>query len=70
MAANKALITDKDLNQYEIEKLLFDFKEDRIIGKDTTINNNNKISDKEYLPRAKGRYFLLENDNITLRKSI
>ena len=70
LAANRASITDKDLNQYKIEKLLYDFKKKRIIGKDTIINDDNKLSSKEYLPRAKGRYFIFENDNIILRKSI
>ena len=41
-----------------------------MIGKDTIINNNNKLSKKDYLPRAKGRYFIFENDNFILRKSI
>ena len=70
LRANKAFITDSNLNQYELEKLLYDFKQNRILGKDIILNQNNKLSAERYLPRAKGRSLLMENNDITLKKGI
>tara|TARA_B100000886_G_C20421944_1_gene492039 strand:+ start:1058 stop:3397 length:2340 start_codon:yes stop_codon:yes gene_type:complete len=70
LRANKAFITDSNLNQYELEKLLYDFKQNRILGKDIILNQNNKLSTERYLPRAKGRSLLMENNDITLKKGI
>ncbi len=70
LRANNANIIDKNLNQYEIEKLFYDLKQKRILGKDVKINEDNKLSKDEYLPRAKGRSIILEKDNMILKKSI
>ena len=70
LRANNANIIDKDLNQYEIERLFYDLKQKRILGKDVSINNDNRLSKDEYLPRAKGRSLILERDNIILKKGI
>ena len=70
LRANNANIIDKNLNQYEIEKLFYDLKQKRILGKDVKINEDNKLSKDEYLPRAKGRSLILEKDNMTLKKYI
>ena len=70
LKANNAFITDKNLNQYELEKLFYDFKQNRILGKDVILNQNNKLSNESYLPRAKGRSLLIENNNMILKKSI
>ena len=70
LKTNEANIVDKNLNQYELKKLFFDFKKNRILGKDIAINQNNKLTNERYLPRAKGRSLLLENDNMTLKKGV
>ena len=70
LIANKANITDKNLNQYKLEKLFYNFKEKKILGKDVAINEDNTLSNERYLPRAKGRSFVLENDSMTLKKSV
>ncbi len=70
LKANKAYIIDKNLNQYELKKLFYDFKKKKILGKDVSINQNNKLSDERYLPRAKGRSLILKDDSMILKKSI
>ncbi len=68
--ANNAYIIDKSLNQYELEKFFYDFNQKRILGKDVILNQDNNLSNERYLPRAKGRSFLIENNNMILKKSI
>ena len=68
--ANNAYIIDKNLNQYELEKFFYDFKQNKILGKDVILNQDNNLSTEKYLPRAKGRSFLLENNNMILKKGI
>ena len=70
LRANNAYIVDKNQNQYELEKFLYDFKKNRILGKDVILNQDNNLSTERYLPRAKGRSFLIENDNIIFNKGI
>ena len=40
-----------------------------ILGKDVSINQDNQLSTKKFLPRAKGRSFIFEEGNFTLNKS-
>ena len=68
--ANNAYIIDKNLNQYELEKFFYDFKQNRILGKDVILNRDNDLSTERYLPRAKGRSFLIEDNNMILKKGI
>ena len=68
--ANNAYIIDKNLNQYELEKIFYDFKKNKILGKDLILNQDNSLSNERYLPRAKGRSFLMEEDNMILNKGI
>ena len=68
--ANNAYIIDKNLNQYELEKIFYDFKNNRILGKDLILNKDNNLSNERYLPRAKGRSFLIEKDSMTINKGI
>ena len=68
--ANNAYIIDRNLNQYELEKIFYDFKNNRILGKDLILNRDNNLSNERYLPRAKGRSFLIEKDSMTLNKGI
>ncbi len=70
LRANNAKVIDKDLNQYKIKKLFYDLQQKRILGKDVSINEDNKSSKEEYLPRAKGRSIVLDKDNMKLKKSI
>ncbi len=70
LKAENAYIIDKNLNQYELEKFFYDFKQNRILGKDVILNQDNNLSSERYLPRAKGRSFLLENNNMILKKGI
>tara|TARA_B100000989_G_scaffold113753_1_gene83556 strand:- start:2079 stop:4478 length:2400 start_codon:yes stop_codon:yes gene_type:complete len=70
LKANNAYIIDKNLNQYELEKIFYDFKNNRILGKDLILNQDNNLSKERYLPRAKGRSFLIEKDNMILNKGI
>ena len=53
LKANQANIIDKNLNQYEIEKLIYDLKEKIILGKDVSINEDNKLSSERYLQELK-----------------
>ena len=70
LKANNAYITDKNLNQYELKKIFYDFKQNKILGKDIILNQNNKLTNERYLPRAKGRSLLIENDNMILKKGV
>jgi LPS-assembly protein len=70
IGVNSTLI-DKTLNSYFIKKLFYDFKEQKIYGKDININHNNdSLSSKRHLPRAKSRTLIIENDNLFLNKSV
>ena len=42
--ANNAFIIDRNLNQYELEKIFYDFKNNRILGKDLILNQDNNLS--------------------------
>ena len=68
--ADNAYIIDKNLNQYELEKIFYDFKKNKILGKDLILNQDNNLSNERYLPRAKGRSFLIEKNNMILKKGI
>ena len=70
LKANEANITDKNLNQYEIKTLIYNLNQKKILGKDISINKDNKLSNDKYLPRAKGRSLVLGGDSMILRKSI
>ena len=70
LKAENAYIIDKNLNQYELEKFFYDFKQNRILGKDVILNQDNNLSSERYLPRAKGRSFLIEDDNMILKKGV
>ena len=67
---NDAVLTDKESNTYNIKKLFYNFSEKKIIGKDIEINRENKISSKNYLPRAKSKSLRSEDGNITLNKIV
>lgn len=68
--AEGAILQDKELNTYKIKKLFYDFSEKKIIGKDIEINQDNKISDKNYLPRAKSKSLISENGIVSLNKVV
>ena len=68
--ANNIEMTDKDLNIFNIKKIYYDFNNERIIGQDVSINDDNKLVSKKYLPRAKSRSFIYEDGNFTLKKGV
>ena len=68
--ANNVVMTDKDLNIFDLKKIFYDLHNKRIIGQDVAINDNNKLSSKEYLPRAKSKSFVYENGDFILKKGI
>ena len=70
LTANNAKLIDKNKNIYQLKKLLYNFKQEEILGKDVIVNENNNIASKDYLPRAKGRSLLFKSGNITLKKSV
>tara|TARA_B100000989_G_scaffold127253_1_gene94467 strand:- start:6037 stop:8436 length:2400 start_codon:yes stop_codon:yes gene_type:complete len=70
LKANSAKIIDKNLNHYELKKFYYDLKNNSILGKDLTLNQNNNLSNEKYLPRAKGRSFSMEDGSMILKKSI
>ncbi len=70
LKADEATIIDKNLNKYEIKKLYYDFEQNEILGKDTAVNQNNQMSTERYLPRAKGRFLLLKDGKMLLKKSV
>ena len=68
--ANNVLMTDKELNIFNIKKIYYDFNNERILGQDISINDINELSTKRHLSRAKGKTFIYENGNFTLSKGI
>ena len=60
---------DKDLNEFEIKNIYYDFSSKKILGKDVNVNNNN-ANNKEYLPRMKGRALSYDKDNLKIDKSV
>ena len=68
--ANNVLMTDKELNIFNIKKIYYDFNNEKILGQDISINDINELSTKKYLSRAKGKSFIYENGNFTLNKGI
>ena len=68
--ANNVLMTDKELNIFNIKKIYYDFNNERILGQDISINDFNELSTKRYLSRAKGKSFIYEDGNFTLNKGI
>tara|TARA_B100000900_G_C20593746_1_gene722554 strand:+ start:462 stop:2864 length:2403 start_codon:yes stop_codon:yes gene_type:complete len=68
--AKNVQITDKELNIYNVKKIFYDLSKKRILGQDVSINEDNPISSKDYLPRAKSRSFVYENGDFILKKSI
>ena len=62
-------IIDKDLNTYEIKNIIYDLKNKKIAGQDLSLNSNNTRLSKNYVPRAKSRAFIIEDDFLTLNKS-
>ena len=68
--ANDVVITDKNLNIFEIKKIYYDFAKRRMLGQDVEINEDNKLSSENYLPRSKSKSFIYENGEFTLKKGV
>jgi LPS-assembly protein len=63
--ANNVKIFDKHNNSYEINAFLYDLNKKKFLGKDISINNNDKILSKNAIPRSKSRS-LTNDDNFTI----
>ena len=71
LIAHDAIIKDKDLNIYNINKIYYDFKNKKIYGKDVNINEDNKLTSSEpYRPRSKSRSMIIEDNNLFLSKVV
>ena len=61
--AENADATDKDDNKYKIEKLRFNLLQNKLIGKDISVNFNNKLFNSlDNQPRLKGNAIFLDKD--------
>ena len=70
LTTNKAKLTDKELNIYQIDKLYYDYDREMIVGKDIEVNIDNEISSKKFLPRIKSRSLVIDNGISKLEKSV
>jgi LPS-assembly protein len=70
LIAKNVQLTDKELNKYSIKNIYYNFQEKKLIGKDVSVNENNNLSNNEYLPRVKSRSLIIENGNLKFNKSV
>ena len=69
--ANNVKIVDKNLYEYELNNIFYDFKKKEILGKDAKINYKKELQNlKAHLPRSKSKSFKLNKDNLILSKSV
>jgi LPS-assembly protein len=69
--AENADAIDKDENKYKIEKLRFNLLQDKLIGKDISVNFNNKLFNSlDNQPRLKGKAIFLDKDTTIIKKGI
>ncbi len=68
--ANNVVMTDKEFNIFNIKKIYYDFNNKKILGQDISLNDNNMLSKKKYLSRAKGKSFIYEDGNFTFNKGV
>ena len=69
--AENADATDKDDNKYKIEKLRFNLLQNKLIGKDISVNFNNKLFNSlDNQPRLKGNAIFLDKDKTIIKKGI
>ena len=68
--ANNVVMTDKESNIFNLKKIYYDLFGKKILGQDVAINENNKISTRQYLPRAKSKSFVYENGDFILNKGV
>ncbi len=67
--ANEVVMTDKDFNVFELKKIYYDFQKKNILGQDVAINDDN-LSSKKYLPRAKSVSLIYEDGDFILKKGV
>ena len=68
LVANDVLITDKNKNSYQIEEIYILTSENKIYGKNVSINNNNFYT-KDLMPRSKSRMIIIDENFSVLKKS-
>jgi len=71
LVAENALAIDNESNKYNIEKLRFNLKTNKIIGKDIKIDFNNKLFNSlANQPRLKGNAIFFDKDETIIKKGI
>tara|TARA_Y100000389_G_scaffold204301_1_gene256131 strand:+ start:2211 stop:4622 length:2412 start_codon:yes stop_codon:yes gene_type:complete len=71
LKTKNAFLIDNQLNKYRIEKLFFNLKTNEILGKDLDVDfTNNLFGSEKNEPRLKGKAFLYNKDNTSVKKSI
>ena len=65
------VLIDKELNEFEINNIYYNFSKKEMLGRDIELNsdNKNKIK-KEYLPRMKGKTFFYDKDYTIVNKTV
>ena len=70
-SADDAIVLDNESNKYNIEKLRFNLQEDKILGKDISIEFNNKLfNSNDNQPRLKGNAIYLSKESAIIQKGI
>ena len=69
LRSDAGTLIDKELNEFEIKNIYYDFSKKEILGQDIDLNNNNEL-DKAYLPRMKGKSFFYNENNVKVNKSV
>ena len=71
LKADNVTIVDKEKNIYEIEKIIYNFNQKKIYGKDVIINRDNiNLQDKKYLARSKSRSVIIDKNETILSKTV
>ena len=63
LRSDAGTLIDKELNEFEIKNIYYDFSKKEILGQDIDLNNNNEL-EKDYLPRMKGKAFFYNENNV------
>ena len=67
--SDAGILIDKELNEFEIKNIYYDFSKKEILGQDIDLNNNSDL-EKDYLPRMKGKAFFYNENNVKVTKSV
>ena len=71
LRAENGVLLDYDSNRYNIKKLRLNLFQDKIIGKDITVNFNNKLFNSlDNEPRLKGNAIFLNKESTIIKKGV